>query len=329
MHFLIIGVGSIGERHLRNFLRIDDVQCSIAEINPQLRGKIAADYQVQDVYPDYRDAPLPTYDGVVICTPANLHVAMATDVISAGTHVLSEKPLAMSFEGIDELKRLRDEKGVIASVAFPMRSEPLITEIKQRVDAAELGPVLLVNWYAGQYWPRMRKDYPPQYAQNRHSGGGAIPDMIVHTINYLEWIFGPAAEVSANHWSLGLHDIATEDTASVTLRFADGPIAQVGLCLYQRDTNVRQQFIAQGGTLQMTGDSDTVAIFDDQTGQWIAGTARACDRDDLFRAQAQHFIDCIQGKATPRCTIEQGEQTLRTVLAALESADSDSRFIKV
>ena len=329
MHLLIIGVGSIGERHLRNFLRIEGVRCSIAEIDPQLRQKIAADYQVQDVHTDYHDAPLSSYDGVVICTPANLHIAMASDVIAAGAHVLTEKPLAMTFDGIDQLKKLRDEKAVVASVAFVMRCEPLITELKQRVDAGELGSVRMINWYAGQYWPRMRKDYPPQYAQSRHTGGGVIPDMIIHTINYLEWIFGPVAQISASHWRLGLEDIATEDTASVTMRFAAGQIAQLGVCICQRDTNARMQIIAEDGTLQTTHESDAISIFNDNTSQWTKGSARTIDRDDLFRAQAQHFIDCIQGKATPRCTIEQGEQTLRTVLAALESADSDSRFIDV
>lgn len=329
MHFLIIGVGSIGERHLRNFLRIDGVRCSIAEINADLRDKIAGEYEVEKSYPDYHDADLSRFDGVVICVPANLHVPMATEVVAAATHVLTEKPLAMSFEGIDQLKRLRDEKGVVASVAFVWRCEPLVNEIKQRVNAGELGRVLLVNGYAGQYWPRMRKDYPPQYAQSRHTGGGAIPDSIVHTINYLEWILGPVAEVSASHWQLGLHDIATEDTAFTTLRFAGGQVAQLGMCQYQRDNNMRLQIIAEKGTLQMVGGSDALDIFNDKTSQWAKGTSRAIERDDMFRDQAQHFIDCIQGKATPLCSIEEAEQTLRTTLAALESADGDSRFVKV
>ena len=75
--------------------------------------------------------------------------------------------------------------------------------------------------------------------------------------------------------------------------------------------------------------SDAWEIFDDTTGQWRKGTARALDRDDLFRDQAQHFIDCIQGRATPHCTIEEAEQTLRTILTALQSADTDGRFLKV
>ena len=329
MHFLIIGVGSIGERHLRNFLRLDDVRCSIAELNPTTRSKIADQYDVQDSFADYRDSDLPGYDGVVICVPANIHVPIACDVLAASTHVLTEKPLAMSLEGVDNLKRLRDQKNLVVSVAFPFRTHALTREIKERLDAKELGPVRLVNFYSGQYWPRMRKDYPPQYAQKRETGGGAIPDMLVHFVNLIEWLFGPPDEVSAKHWRLALDDVATEDTAFVTLRFPGGEIAQLGVCLCQRDTVLSLQVVGDAGTLRMTHNADTLDVFTDRTSAWTPGAARTPDRDDLFRDQAQHFIDCIQRRAQPVCSVEDAEQTLHTVLAALQSADTDGRFIKV
>ena len=329
MYFLIIGVGSIGERHLRNFLRIDGVRCAIAEINSETRQRVASAYEVQEAYGDYRDADLAGFDGVVIAVPANLHIPIATEVASAGTHVLTEKPLAMSPDGINGLKRVRDEQGVEVSVAFTYRSDPLIREIKERVVAQEFGSVRVVNFYSGQYWPRMRKDYPPQYAQKRETGGGAISDHLVHFINVLEWIFGPPEAVSAKQWRLALDDVGTEDTAFVLLRFPGGQVAQFGVCLFQRDTNLRLQVIADGGTYQICQDSDFLDVFTDVTGKWTKGRERRRDRDDLFVDQARHFIDCIQGKATPRCTVEEGEQTLRTVLAALESSDGDGRFIAV
>ena len=329
MHFLIIGVGSIGERHLRSFLRIDGVRCSFAEVNEATRERIAAEYEVQASYRDYRETDLSGFDGVVICVPADLHVPIAADVVSAGTHVLTEKPLATSLDGVDALKRLRDENGVVVSVAFTLRTDPLIREIKQLVESAELGAARVANFYAGQYWPRMRKDYPPRYAQKRETGGGAIPDHLVHYVNCLEWMFGAPEEVSAKHWRLALDDIATEDTAFVTVRFSGGQVAQLGVCLFQRDTNLRLQVIADAGTIQMCANSDALEIFVDAKGEWVPGSARRRERDDVFRDQAQHFIDCIQGRAVPRCTVEEAEQTLRTVLAARESSDGDGRFVNV
>ena len=329
MHFLIVGVGSIGERHLRNFLRIDGVHCSIAEINAELREKIAGEYAVEASYGDYREADLAVFDGVVICVPVNLHVPMATEIVKAGKHVLTEKPLAMLRDGIDELKRLRDEKGVVVSVAFTYRCHPLILEMRERVNAGELGNVQAIFLHAGQYWPRMRKDYPPVYAQKRETGGGVIPDHMIHQVNAFEWMFGPTVEVSAHHWSLALKDIATEDMGVVTQRFENGAIANIEACLFQRDTIMFMQIVGDRGTIRMRGDCDTLEVFSDETGEWSSGHATAPDRDDMFRDQAIRFIDCIQGRDTPRCTIEEGEQTMRTIAAALKSADGDGRCVSV
>lgn len=328
MHLLIIGVGSIGERHLRNFLRLEGVRCSIAEINAALRDKIAAEYTVETGYADYRDADLAAFDGVVICVPVNLHIPIATDAVAAGTHVLTEKPLAMSSEGIDELKRLRDEKGVVVSVAFPYRTHPLAREMRELVLAGGIGNARAAFVRAGQYWPRMRKDYPPVYAQKRETGGGAIPDHMIHQINALEWMFGPTREVSAHHWNLDLKDIATEDLGILTQRFDGGITANLSVCLFQRDTTFLFEVLGDRGTVRMRG-GDGLEIFSDEAGTWSKGRAPEPDRDDVFRDQALHFIDCIQGKDTPRCSVEEGEQTMRTILAALESADGDGRFIQV
>ncbi len=329
MHFLIIGVGSIGERHLRSFLGVPGARCSFAEVTDSTRQKVADAYAAEAVYADYREADLSTFDGVVICVPANLHVPIACDVIRAGTHVLTEKPLSTSLEGVDELKRLRDEQGVVVSVAFTMRSHPMFREMKKRVDGGDLGTVRAVNYYAGQWWPVMRKDYPPKYAQSRATGGGVIPDHMVHQVNMLQWMFGRPEKVSAGHWRLGLDDIATEDTGQILLQYPGGQVARLGVCLCQHGDNMMLQVIGERGTLRITDNMDTLDHFDGAAGQWTQSDPCAGQRDAIFRLQTEHFIDCIERRDTPRCTVEEAEDTLRTILAALASADGDGRYVSV
>lgn len=328
-HFLIIGVGSIGERHLRNFLRVDSVRCSIAETNADTRRKIAGDYPVEADYADYRDADLASFDGVVICIPAHVHVPVATDIVRAGTHVLTEKPLSTTLEGIDELKRLRDEKGVVVSVAFPQRSNETLRELKRYVDAGNLGRVRLVNWFSGQYWPDKRKDYPPQYAQSRFTGGGVIQDHMVHFVNVVEWLFGPTDAVCAAQWNLGLDDIETEDTGFLTMRMAGGQFAHLGTCLCQADDEYRFKVVAEHGVVQMISLVEPMEIHDVRTGATTRGDAPTTDRDDIFVEQAKHFIRCIEGRDQPRCTVEEAEQTLRTILAAHRSSDEQGQFVEI
>lgn len=329
MHILIIGAGSIGERHIRNFLRIGGVRCSVAETNTVIRDRIAADYPLQGAYEDYRDASLSDFDGIVICVPTNLHINIAQSMVEAGANVLLEKPLSMSLEGVDDLQRLVEEKSTIFSVAYTLRSDPLYRELRDRIIACEAGAVRLVSFYLGQYWPRMRKGYPPAYAQSRATGGGAIPDHLIHIINFLEWCFGLPEEVSAGQWRLGLPDISTEDTASMVIKFKTGLIAYLGICLFQQDSAMRVQVIGEKTTIQLREESDSLEIFDSALNTWRRGKATKLDRDSVFMYQAQHFLDCIRGEGKPRCNLEEAAQTLRTMLAALQSGDTDSRFVRV
>ena len=169
MHILIIGVGSIGERHLRNFLRIDGVRCSFAEPSPTQREKIAADYEVVRTFDSWEEADLSEFDGVVICTPTDLHVPIMVRLVDAGIPLLSEKPLAMKLEGIADLKRRIREKSAVAGVAFCLRHHPLLAEIKERIVNGELGTVRVASQYSGQYWPRMRKGWPPTNCNSRRN----------------------------------------------------------------------------------------------------------------------------------------------------------------
>lgn len=329
MRILVIGTGSIGRRHLRALASLDGIEVSIAEPVEAMRQRVAADRGVIAAYPDYRDADLSSLDAAVICAPAHLHVSMATDLLASGTHVLIEKPLAVKSDGIDALKRVRDEQGLVASVAFTLRSDPVVRELRERVQSGEFGKVHALHFYGGHFWPDHREDYPPAYAMRRDTGGGIFPDMLVHWVNLLEWTFGPPGDVSAHHDRRVLTEIGTEDSGFATFRFPGGPVAQLGMCLFQRDSVQEWHIIAERGTYRIGLDTPHLDVYDGARGEWTQGRARRGDQDDTFLEQTEHFLDCIEGRDTPRCSLEEGEQTLRTILATLESADGDGRFVKV
>lgn len=329
MHLLIIGVGSIGERHLRSFLRIEGVRCSIAEPDDGQRQRIATSYTVTRTFPRWEDAPLSEFDGVVICAPTHLHVPWLTHFAREGIPVLCEKPLAITPEGIGELHRALARGGAPAGIAFCLRHHPLLEEIRQRIENGDLGRVRVASYYSGQYWPRMRKGWPPAYAQRRETGGGAIPDHLVHFLNLLEWYFGPTRAVSAFQRHLDLPDLTTEDYGTALVRFGGGEVGQLTLCLFQHDPQLTFQVVGDAATARFELGSDHLQVFEDRAGKWRPGRERAVDRDELFLLQARHFLECIRGTATPKCTVAEAEQSLQTVLAALQSSDNNSEFVRV
>ena len=327
MHFLIIGAGSIGKRHVHNFLRIDGVRCSIADPSADIRAAVQAEYPIEAAYADYRDADLSSFDGAVVCVPSNLHVQMTMEIIVSGTHVLCEKPLSTSTEGVAELKKLRDETGVVVAIAFVMRITPIAKELKAEI--GRIGQVHMARLTAGQYWPKMRIGFPPAYAIKRETGGGCIPDHLVHQINLFEWLFGPTQEISAHHWHRVLEGIETEDLGVVTMQFANNVVANLTICMCQRDHFLDMHIAGNDGSVKLDFVNNVIHTYDETTESWQPGNAIPVDRNDWFRDQAANFIACIKGDETPHCTIEQAEQTLNTVLTALESADGDGRSLPV
>src|SRR4051812_32333034 len=123
---LVVGGGSIGERHVRCFQQTGRANVWLCEVNPHVRNDVAARYGLANVF-DTLDAAVAARPGAaVISTPAHLHVSMASQLARAGVHVLIEKPLSTSLDGIEQLRNIVAEKRVAAMIAYVYRSHPVI-----------------------------------------------------------------------------------------------------------------------------------------------------------------------------------------------------------
>jgi predicted dehydrogenase len=327
MHVLIIGAGSIGERHLRNFLRVDGVFCSFAEPDAARREKISGLYDAQSAFENWEDADLADFDGVVICTPTDTHVPLISRLIESDIGVLSEKPIATHPEGVTDLMDKIREKSACVGVAFCMRHHAVFGEMRRRFMQGDLGGVRTAFSFDSQYWPGQRPFWPPKYAMSRETGGGAISDHMVHKVNLFEWFFGRVESVSAFQRHISLPDIPTEDLGTVTLRFKDGQVAVLSTCLFQRNLHSQVELVGEKATARQIHDSDRLQIYRPEKASWETGEARFDGRDEMFFRQAEHFIACLRGDAEPRCTVEEAARTLQVVLAAIRSSDGDSRFV--
>ena len=136
-NILVIGVGSIGERHLRCLQATGRAHVSICEINEKRRARVVREYGVTEAYADLDSAMAGTYDAAVIATPAHLHVAMAIRLAEAGVHLLIEKPLSTSFDGIEMLEATLSRNNLRAAVAYVLRHEPAMKAMRDAIRDCE------------------------------------------------------------------------------------------------------------------------------------------------------------------------------------------------
>ena len=100
---LVIGGGSIGERHARCFLATGRARVAVCESRAARLAELSAAYPLAAAFPEWETAPIEEYSVVVVATPAPLHEAMAARALAAGCHVLVEKPLTLDVPAAERL----------------------------------------------------------------------------------------------------------------------------------------------------------------------------------------------------------------------------------
>ncbi|GAA3315079.1 hypothetical protein GCM10020331_009230 [Ectobacillus funiculus] len=181
------------------------------------------------------------------CTPNHLHFAINKEIILAGKHVLSEKPLAMSSKESAELLELAQEHGVVHGVNFNYRQFPVLKQLEAMVQSGELGKINIVHGGYLQDWLLFDTDYNWRLAPEVGGKSRAVADIGSHWCDTVQYVTGKRiVEVFADLATVvpvrkkptaaaatfggakaedGMYEdvaIHTEDYASVLVRFEDG-----------------------------------------------------------------------------------------------------------
>src|SRR5579872_6419572 len=129
---VVVGAGSIGERHIRCFLATGRADVEFVETKAALAAEISERYGVKR-HTDL-DAALGTQpSAAVIATPAPLHVAQATRFAEAGVSILIEKPLSVSLDGVERLRTAATERNVTVGVAYVYRAYPMFASLRDAI----------------------------------------------------------------------------------------------------------------------------------------------------------------------------------------------------
>ena len=203
-NILIIGTGSIGERHLRCFLATERCRVAFCEPMDERRADVAARYNIKG-HPSLEDAlDAGSIDAAVVATPAQTHIPIATQLGSKGIHLLIEKPLGISLDGVDELASVVAEQNIRVAIGYTLRSMPPVRDMRQAILDGRFGKPLQITVVGGQHFPLYRPAYREIYYTRHETGGGAIQDCVTHHLNTAEWLVGPITRLVADAEHLAL-----------------------------------------------------------------------------------------------------------------------------
>jgi predicted dehydrogenase len=331
MKFLIAGLGSIGRRHFRNLIALGETDIVLLRSH---RGTLSDDelngYPVETDLKEALKKHKPA--AVIVSNPTALHLDVAIPAAQAGCHILLEKPVSHSLNGLDTLQAAAEKSGGRILVGFQFRYHPALNKAREIIQAGILGKVLTAHVHWGEYLPDWHpwEDYRQSYAARADLGGGVIVTL-THALDYLRFMLGDVEAL----WSFNGHvsplDLDVEDVAEIGLRFSSGLIGGVHLNYVQRPPVHQLEIVGTSGTLRWDNADGTLHFhkmpasfgsYSDLPPVPVTESFAPPDgfeRNQLFIFQTKHFLDVIAGKAAPICTLDDGIQALRMALAAYES----------
>tara|TARA_B100000287_G_C20564666_1_gene753941 strand:+ start:196 stop:1185 length:990 start_codon:yes stop_codon:yes gene_type:complete len=327
MRILVVGAGSIGERHVRCFATIKGVEIGVCDINLDIARKISERYPVIEIGTKTDDFDLRNYDAAVVCTPANLHIKIANELAGKGLHLLIEKPLSISTDGVTELINISEQLGIIVAVGYVFRSDPVLSSMRESIQSGRFGLPKQIIGYAGQNFPYYRPEYRGTYYVHKEQGGGAIQDAITHLINASEWLVGPIERLVSDANKLFLdHGSDVEDTVHVIAQHSNGIMGLYGLNQFQMPNECVITVVCTEGTLRFEKHNGLWKSSIEPEQDWKEEKRVSHHPDDFFTMQAKNFIDSIEGKELPKCDLLSGIQSLKVNLAIIKSS-MDGGFV--
>lgn len=284
----------------------------------------ATGWGVKRTYTDYRALfEEGGFDVVSIAAPTAVHHPATLAAAAAGVHVLVEKPMALDLALADEMIAACADAGVVLSVNHQLRSSGPARKAKELLDAGVIGSLTHLRLRQAHDWGG--HGVRPSFATRASSGGGTLLDNGCHMADLARFFGGTVVEVFARAATLA-YDVEVEDTAHLSLAFADGAIGTLETAWTA--TGWEEGFWLYGteGAIESTNRLGPPTV----RHSYRTSPGGAWDTTDVatytftgYPSHTRHllaFLAAVRGDGPVVCTGEDGREAVRLILTAYDSA---------
>jgi len=322
----IIGCGNVTEAKSGPAFRLARNSSLVHVMRRQ--GDLAKDYALRHGVPRYSDDAQrviddPEVDAVYIATPPGSHREYALACARAGKICYVEKPMARTFAECQDMIRAFGQAEVPLFVAYYRRALPRFLKIKDILNSGVLGDIRTVHAMQEQ------KPEPEDGDSERRawrlrpeiSGGGRFLDLASHTLDALDFLFGPIDRVSGLAKNLG-HLYAAEDYVAGTFRFASGVEGSGRWCFCANENRELVEVVGERGLLRFSvfGNEDLELRMETR-----AEMIEAANPSPIQLPLIQTIVDELAGSGRCPSTGESAGRTSRVMDLFLEDFRRENR----
>lgn len=333
MKFLIIGLGSMGKRRIKNLLQLQIKPEQIVGFDPKRdRADGASKLFSIKTLNDYKEAMTLNPDALIICSPPDQHLEYAFSAIENNKHFFTELTWPSNMEDyykmIDLLKK---KKNIIGVPSYSLRNYPHIKKIKELIDHNEIGKVVSIIYYSGQWlgdWHPWEK--VADYFVSRKDTGGCR-ELMLFELNWITWVMGDIKSVSAVGKKMTNLPIEAKDIWSMLVEFENGAIGSLTFDTIQRDPNRFCKIISEDGLIIWDWKTRSLKMYKAKDKTWqefpeshgYAGYSI----EQMYLEGTKNFVEAIKGKIKYGITFDDEEKVIRTIKAINKSNETKVKEI--
>ena len=319
---MIVGLGSIGKRHLRNILAIENTKKLEIIIYSKQTKSYLSNHKNIKIFDTLDKCLLEKPDVGFITNETVHHIPIAIKLAKVGLDLFIEKPLSNSISNLKTFSKIVKTKKLITLVGCNLRFHRCINEIKNLIDQKVIGDIISVKVECGTYLPdwHPNENYSKSYASRDDLGGGVVLTCI-HELDYLFWFFGETQEVFSMTGKYSNLKITASDLSAIILKFKNNIIAEVHLDYFQKPEARSCKLIGTKGTITWDSLSNEVNIYDFKKSKWKSKLKiKKYDKNEMYVKELEHFIQCVNKKKKTINDISQGEYVLKVALGIIKSS---------
>lgn len=317
MKILFIGLGSIGQRHLRNLLTLGNF-----EYYAYRKRNLVLPEEFQDVkftvINDLSELETIKPQLCILAAPPIVQQEVLPIIVRNGIDFFVEKPIGIDLKLLQKLLPMVKEKKIISMVGYNLRYHPIHKRLSQIIDQGILGNISSIRSVVGQYLPdwHPQEDYRLGYSANKHLGGGAILDLI-HEIDFVYSLFGKVNDLKSVSSKISHLQINVEDVAEIVMKFASGILGSVHVDYVNRrgqrdgmilgdEASVKYDLLKSELTIMYKNGVDEIERFN-----FI--------RNDMYRNELSDFLNSISSRVELKNNFSEGLEVLSYATTALKS----------
>jgi len=325
MKFLVVGLGSMGKRRIRNLKHLHQDNVIGFDVREDRCKEVYDKYKIK-TFSDITEALKESPNAMIISTPPNLHMKYAKIAIKNDIHFFTEASVLQ--EEMEEVIQNLGKSQIVGFASHTMRYHPIVVEVKNILKKNTIGKPLSFLYHSGQYLPDWHpfEDYRNYYVSKRKTG--ACREIVPFELLWLIEIFGKLNSVSAMKSKVSNLEADIDDIYNVLLDFKSGLQGNFSVDVIARYPYRQLKILGENGVIFADWSERNVRYFTKESG-WNStktddGTVEEgyIHGEDMYIQEMNMFIKAIKKEIPVPYTFKEDFAVLK-ILEAIEKSSED------